>query len=489
MTGLPRLFGWILLTITGAACGDEAGPGNPDLGFSDAGPSDLGVSDLGTSKDGGPWDLDGFQPPVFNQWVEYQPEGATCADGSAYRFYVNFSPLSESVVLYFEGGGACWDYLSCAGRMERTALNLSGIPEDYADQLAEFGGMRFAADVVFPLLSDDQRVSPMDAWNRVFFPYCTGDTFAGGRVVQYDGPDGEQLEIHHTGHLNILSSLELLEPMFEAPPRMLVSGCSAGGTGAAVNYASIRSALGPERGYLWNDSGPLIPNELNESRSRWVQDRIRQTWGVQTLMSSLPDPDRWMSDFGSLDAILAEAYPQDRLTVSLFRMDYNFPIFSYERFFQLVDGNIELLDQGQGLAAPGIDVRTAEGRAAIYRLWWEDVDRLREQFDAHPNLAYFMPFYRTTNTSHCLTLPGAEEFEPLEVANLLFSDPATLAWAGTDMETGDGPVNARDHLNHLLNDAEPLRSHFETEPEGPFIPCSPAEFDLELCAEAVAAED
>ncbi len=57
-----------------------------------------------------------------------------------------------------------------------------------------------------------------------------------------------------------------------------------------------------------------------------------------------------------------------------------------------------------------------------------------------------------------------------------------LDWAGS--EIGDGDMNLRDYVVHLLTDDEPLESHFEEEGEGPFVPCTPPpafnEADCEL---------
>ena len=40
-------------------------------------------------------------------------------------------------------------------------------------------------------------------------------------------------------------------------------------------------------------------------------------------------------------------------------------------------------------------------------------------------------------------------------------------------------------LADLLNDEEPLESHFEQEGEGPYVPCTPADFDADACEAAV----
>ena len=57
--------------------------------------------------------------------------GATCGNGTPYRFFVNRTPLNSKAVVMFEGGGACWDQAACKGGSLLNAVNPDGIPENY----------------------------------------------------------------------------------------------------------------------------------------------------------------------------------------------------------------------------------------------------------------------------------------------------------------------------------------------------------------------
>ena len=41
--------------------------------------------------------------------------GASCGNGTPYRFFVNRTPFTSKTVVMFEGGGACWDQAACKG--------------------------------------------------------------------------------------------------------------------------------------------------------------------------------------------------------------------------------------------------------------------------------------------------------------------------------------------------------------------------------------
>ncbi|MFZ1866643.1 MAG: pectin acetylesterase-family hydrolase [Polyangiales bacterium] len=456
-------FGLVFGLITGG-CGSDAGS--------------LGGSG-GTGGTGG----SSFVPPEYGTWVKYEPEGATCSDGSQYKFWVEFSETSDNLIIFFEGGGACWDYESCSGNGGiRGAANPNGLPDTHADSLYEIAGIEVGASQVYPLLNQDPAVSPMADWNKVFVGYCTGDVYSGDRTVTYQDPSGvaDDLVFHHVGHRNVLAMTGMLDEMFPTVPKLFVGGCSAGGAGAIVNYYFLRTGIhGVDKGYLLDDSGPIYPDQAATSRSFQLHQRVRSSWDADKLIDSAPRSEELKMDFGNLNTVLAEEFPNDRLATTYFRLDYNYSLYSYERFWTR-DGESIVPYMGDGL---GLEEDVALDRAAIYSLWWDDTALLRAQYDDKSNLGYYIPFYRTTNDSHCVTIPGLEEFGLGEALNLFENDFATLAWAGSEI----GDTSLRDYVENLLNDDEPLESFFEEDAEGPYVSCTPtpADFDAGACEAAV----
>jgi len=261
-------------------------------------------------------------------------------------------------------------------------------------------------------------------------------------------------------------------------PKLFVGGCSAGGAGAIVNYYFLRTGThGAEKGYLLDDSGPIYPDQAATSRSFQLHQRVRSSWDADKLIDSAPRSEELKMDFGNLNTVLAEEFPNDRLAMTCFRLDYNYSLYSYERFWTR-DGESIVPYSGDGL---GLEQDIALDRAAIYSLWWDDTALLRAQYDDKSNLGYYIPFYRTTNDSHCVTIPGLEEFSLGEALNLFQNDFGTLAWAGSEI----GDMSLRDYVENLLNDDEPLESFFEEDGEGPYVSCTPAEFDAGACEAAV----
>jgi hypothetical protein len=92
----------------------------------------------------------------------------------------------------------------------------------------------------------------------------------------------------------------------------------------------------------------------------------------------------------SINTLLSATFPDDRLSTSFFRRDMNFSLYSYERFY---------------------DLHADTDKEEILRMWDSDTQLLVNQYAGHANLAYYIPYWRRLNDSHCtsvLTLDGSE---------------------------------------------------------------------------------
>ena len=68
--------------------------------------------------------------PAPAAWTRVEPGGATsCGLGTPYRLLHRDGADPERLVIYFQGGGACWNWVSCSGMFD-TRVD--------ADELAEF---------------------------------------------------------------------------------------------------------------------------------------------------------------------------------------------------------------------------------------------------------------------------------------------------------------------------------------------------------------
>jgi len=378
---LLLLCAWLL------GCGDDVASVAADAG--------TGVGDAG---------------PLYDRWRKVELPGTVCGNGSQYKFWFNRSESSRNLLVYLEGGGACWDHATCSGRAGIVgAANTNGIPDNHID----------LRSVMSPLLLRLEEETPTWDWNMVFLPYCTGDVFVGDRTTTYVDPDGVEpdLEFHHAGYANLLAVTEWMAAEFPDVPQLLVSGCSAGGIGSVATYNTIRSRLpSVGRGHVLDDSGPLFPGD---NHARPLYDTIRAAWNLDTVIDAELGSDPALdTDLGAASTVLADAWPDDRFGITLFRHDGTFPRIAYSSMGELP-------------------------RDRMFELWEEDLALLRAQYDTRENMAYFIPYWRSFIDAHCTTI---------------------VKWEGSEIE--ELGVDAESFVRELLGDA-PLESRMETTPEGP----------------------
>ncbi|RVT53575.1 pectin acetylesterase-family hydrolase [Rubrivivax albus] len=347
----------------------------------------------------------------YFQWdmVELPPEsGASCGDGSPYRFFVNRTPLNNHLAIVYEGGGACWDQKACLGEGRLGATNPNGVPPDYMQSV----NVAFGLVTPFNARNSPQAVSTQ-SWNMVFLPYCTGDVHSGSKVTVYDDayPDNPRVQ-HHAGQANVRAAAQWLRDNLGQPGELLLTGYSAGGVGSTTTYAMVRETLQPTgRSTLLADSGPLVPAPRGSAPEDFpaikLHDTIRVVWGLDepggliTQYAGLIDgfdPD----NLGSVNVALARTYPQDRFGFMVFTRDTNFSAFSYEKFYT------DISDAPNPVAY----------REALFSRWWPDLDRWAADLATQPNVDLYVPYFRNFNQSHCLTI-------------IDFSGTA-IEWAGVD---------------------------------------------------------
>lgn len=165
-------------------------------------------------------------------WHTVYPGGDTlCADGSPYAFHVR-KGSSEKLMLFFNGGGACWSADSCDPAGNRAEGGFS-----YRVQATpEWGNDPRTLDGAFAL---DKPENPFRDWTQVFAAYCTGDVHLGTRDMIYHREDGSEVSIHHRGRINARAVLDYARKHFGDAGHILVSGASAGAVASPILAAEV----------------------------------------------------------------------------------------------------------------------------------------------------------------------------------------------------------------------------------------------------------
>lgn len=300
------LLGSLLLAFSLApvACGgdDSASGVSPQDGGTGDGSSAVDGNSGDASRsgtDGSSGDAGVFVPgdPIIGltpgAWTWVDVAGTKCRDGSSTGIGVSPSATgSKKLMIFLEGGGACFNSTTCGSNP------------------ATFGSVQFAG---FPtgegmtgIFARGDAANPVADWNMVYVPYCTGDIHGGSAEnVAVPGTLGSQ---QFVGYRNMTLDLERIEPTFPGATQVLLTGQSAGGFGAALNYVQTARAFSGVNVALADDSGPLFANPTLAACLATAQTTL---WGMGGTVladcgSDCSDPGNALNQYWTH---LAKTYP------------------------------------------------------------------------------------------------------------------------------------------------------------------------------------
>jgi len=178
-----------------------------------------------------------FELPAAGQPFAFVPiEGTECQDGSSTGLAIQRG--SDDVLIYLEGGGACFNDWTCLSSSTLFASRNFGA--------ADLGRIPKAG--IFSDASDN----PVRDWTKIFVGYCSGDVFSGS--AKDSGHGGES----QVGFQNLRLMLSRIVPTLPSAKRVLLTGSSAGGFGALVNWVQAQEAFGDVPVDALSDSGPFF---------------------------------------------------------------------------------------------------------------------------------------------------------------------------------------------------------------------------------------
>ena len=227
-------------------------------------------------------------------WTFVPFADAACDDSSTTGVGISLSTSSNGVLIFLNGGGACWDEVTC--------LDLNGAVH------GPFGATQFNGTVgalnASWIFNRADATNPFKDYSFVFVPYCTGDWHAGNNIVQYRGRP-----YRHTGFANMSAFLNRIVPTFPAAGPVFLAGTSAGGYGAAFNWWQTQQRFGSTRVHMIDDSGPFMPPDTVYPDVAAEQAR-RLNWNLDATL-----PAGCLGCASSLDKIFnfyTKAFPNNR---------------------------------------------------------------------------------------------------------------------------------------------------------------------------------
>jgi hypothetical protein len=143
--------------------------------------------------------------------------GTTCADGSSFHLVVHRG-APDKLLLFFNGGGACWRAQDCDPRGHVTYT----VRADTANTPGMSG-----------IFDYTNAANPLRDFTMVWVPYCTGDVHLGMRDVEYRtdataSGGARTFVIRHEGGSNADAALSWAFGAVAHPSVVVVAGGSAG---------------------------------------------------------------------------------------------------------------------------------------------------------------------------------------------------------------------------------------------------------------------
>jgi len=154
-----------------------------------------------------------------------------CSFETPYHYFVKRGTVNK-VVMYYQGGGACWNALTCGvvGTFDKEVdPNGSDNPNNTTTGFGDLTNSN----------------NPFKDWTIIFVSYCTGDIHFGDATASYNF-GGTTYPTYHKGWHNARTAEKWAREHFVAPDEVFVTGSSAGAYGAFFNA--------PLHHFVWPDS-------------------------------------------------------------------------------------------------------------------------------------------------------------------------------------------------------------------------------------------
>lgn len=190
--------------------------------------------------------------PISYQDTSLNP---VCMNGSPYSYFVKRGSVNN-LLIYYQGGGACWDNITCS--IPTCDTNVAPTGSDNPNSW--HSGFADGANAL----------NPFKDWNIVFVSYCSCDIHFGDAARNYQGLM-PTLHVEHRGYQNARVVEKWAREHFVNPERVFVTGSSAGAYGAWFN-APLHQAVWPASHFdVLGDAGNgvITTSFLNNQIGNW----------------------------------------------------------------------------------------------------------------------------------------------------------------------------------------------------------------------------
>ena len=184
--------------------------------------------------------------PNAPQWVAN--DNIKSRNGDAMGYGVILNPDSDKVLIFLDGGGACFNQITCNANLD-----------SYSE--GDFNS-RFQNESA--LIISTSANNQFAGWNVVFVPYATGDVHSGANTmanVPNGGPSNQKMVGYNNVHV-VFNELKTYFDNNSGLSEIVLTGASAGGYGTLLNTIQLANIFGTTTPTtVINDSGPIFTDQ------------------------------------------------------------------------------------------------------------------------------------------------------------------------------------------------------------------------------------
>jgi hypothetical protein len=243
---------------------------------------------------------------------------------NSFRFYFKQGE-SKNLLVYFNGGGACWDDATCVASLAPSEV--PGARPSYNPSINEANSPEGAGGI----FDDNNKRNPFKDWSKVFIPYCSGDIHIGTGEKLYSDVDGSvtgftgaPVLVKHHGFDNFIAVREWLKQNLAGDnhhsnnkkngkiKKLLVTGSSAGGYGATLNFPYLQSTFPEAEAFMLADASQAVVTD------GFIQDAFSfdNAWNIEEALAPIFLDTLGAYTFDQFNAqvysIITTAYPNSR---------------------------------------------------------------------------------------------------------------------------------------------------------------------------------
>eukprot|EP01084_Bolivina_argentea_P136190 239866_1 len=208
--------------------------------------------------------------------------GAVCLDGGPADFYFAQGEESTKYILFFQGGGWCWNEADCFSRRNTSLGTTKNDASTYnLNKISQLQNSKSANPLMYN-------------WNKAYFRYCDGMSYAGDVTNPIVNANNSSEKMYYRGKriLNAFFESLLSNYSMDKATDVVIGGSSAGGLAVFLHsnyFANNFFNLTQTKLVMTPDVGFFIEYNGYNGKTNWANN-MRYIYKMQNISSSIIDP-------------------------------------------------------------------------------------------------------------------------------------------------------------------------------------------------------